>query len=168
MNLPASSATPWLVGPWDTTWLAWNLLTCQDCPGFLVIYTYMWKTQGNIWDGLSLQVALLCACHEHIVKCQRGSSTAWWDCACMLSCFSRIWLCNPMDCGPPGSSVRGILQARILERVAVSSSRGSSQPRDRTCVSCISCTGRRILYPWITREVLYNNRLLSLFPLAQK
>ena len=42
-----------------------------------------------------------------------------------------------MDCGPPGSSVQGILQARILEDVARLSSRESSQPRDRTHVSCI-------------------------------
>ena len=40
-------------------------------------------------------------------------------------------LCDPMDCSPPGSSVHGILQARTLEWVAISSSRGSSQPRDR-------------------------------------
>ena len=40
--------------------------------------------------------------------------------------------CNPMDCSPPGSSVHGILQARTLEWVAISFSRGSSQPRDRT------------------------------------
>ena len=51
---------------------------------------------------------------------------------------SRPTLCNPMDCSPPGSSVHGILQARILEWVAVSFSRGSSQPRDRTQVSCIA------------------------------
>ena len=43
---------------------------------------------------------------------------------------SRPTLCNPVDCSPPGSSVHGILQARILEWVAVSFSRGSSQPRD--------------------------------------
>ena len=47
-------------------------------------------------------------------------------------------LCDPMDCSPPGSSVHGILQARILEWVAISFSRGSSQPRDRTQVSCIA------------------------------
>ena len=47
-------------------------------------------------------------------------------------------LCDPMDCNPPGSSVHGILQARILEWVARPSSRGSSQPRDQTCVSCIA------------------------------
>ena len=44
-------------------------------------------------------------------------------------------LCDPMDCSPPGSSVCGILQARILEWVAISFSRGSSQSRDRTPVS---------------------------------
>ena len=49
-------------------------------------------------------------------------------------------LCNPMDCSPPGFSVHGILQARILEWVAVPSSRETSQPRDRTHISCGSCT----------------------------
>ena len=47
-----------------------------------------------------------------------------------------LTLCIPMDCSPPGSSVCGILQARILEWVAISSSRGSSQPRDQIWVSC--------------------------------
>ena len=53
---------------------------------------------------------------------------------------------EPVDCNPPGSSVHGISQARILEWVAIFSSRGSSQPRDQTCVSDISCVGRQILY----------------------
>ena len=44
-------------------------------------------------------------------------------------------LCNPMDCSPPGSSLHGILQARILEWVAMPFSRRSSQPRDQTPVS---------------------------------
>ena len=52
-------------------------------------------------------------------------------------CFSHIRLCNPME--PLGSSVHRILQARILEWVAMPSSRGSSWLRDRTCVSCDSC-----------------------------
>ena len=47
-------------------------------------------------------------------------------------------LCDPVDCGPPGSSVHGILQARLLEWVAILFCRGSSQPRDRTQVSCIA------------------------------
>ena len=50
---------------------------------------------------------------------------------------SCLTLCNPVDCSPPGSSVHGILQARILEWVAMPSSGGSSQPRDRTQVSLI-------------------------------
>ena len=49
---------------------------------------------------------------------------------------SCLTLCDPMDGSPPGSSVHGILQARILEWVAMPSSRGSSQPRDQTQVSC--------------------------------
>ena len=51
-------------------------------------------------------------------------------------------LCDPMDSSPSGSSVHGIFQARILEQVAISSSRGSSQPRDRTRISCVSCIAR--------------------------
>ena len=52
-------------------------------------------------------------------------------------------LCNPVDCSPPGSSVHGILQARILEWVAVPFSRGPSWPRDWTCISYISYIDRR-------------------------
>ena len=58
-------------------------------------------------------------------------------CACIVAqpCLTR---CDPVDSSPPDSSVHGILQARILERVAISSSRGSFWPRDRTHVSCVS------------------------------
>ena len=66
---------------------------------------------------------------------------------CMWSVTqSCLTLWSPMDCRSPTSSVHGISQARILEQVAISSSRGSSWPRDRTCLSCISCIGRQILY----------------------
>ena len=58
-------------------------------------------------------------------------------------------LCDPVDCSPPGSSVHGILQARILEWVAISFSRGSSQLRDRTQVSHIAS---RCFNLWATRE----------------
>ena len=51
---------------------------------------------------------------------------------------SGAWLCDPVDCSPPGSSVHGILQARVLEWVAISFSRVFSQPRDRTRISCIA------------------------------
>ena len=55
-----------------------------------------------------------------------------------------------MDCNPPGFSVHEFLQARILEWVPISSSRGSSRSRNWTCISCI---GRWILYHWATSEV---------------
>ena len=55
-----------------------------------------------------------------------------------------LTLCNPMDCGPPGSSVHEISQARILKWVAISYSRGSSRPRDRR--TQVSSIGRRIPY----------------------
>ena len=58
------------------------------------------------------------------------------------------WLCDRTDYSLPGSSVHEILQARILEWTAISSSRGSSQPRGWICVSCVSCIDRQILYHW--------------------
>ena len=54
---------------------------------------------------------------------------------CAKSLQSCLTLCNPMDCSPPGSSVHGTLQARILEWIAMPSSRGCSQPKDQTQVS---------------------------------
>ena len=68
---------------------------------------------------------------------------------CVLSYFSRVQLCDSMDWSLPGSSVCRILQARILEWVAMSSSRWSSRPRDWTCVCC---SGRWILYHFATWE----------------
>ena len=67
------------------------------------------------------------------------------------SCSSCPTLCDPMDCSPPGSSIHGIFQARMLEWVAISFSRRSSQPRDWTRVSCI--VGNRVTM-WATSEVL--------------
>ena len=57
---------------------------------------------------------------------------------CVLVAQSCLTLCGLMDCGPPGSSVHGVLQARILEWVTIPFSRGSSQPRDQTWVFCIA------------------------------
>ena len=67
-------------------------------------------------------------------------------------------LCDSVDCSPPGSSVHGILQARILEWVAISFARGSSQPRDQTQVSCIA--GRRFIL-WATKEPSYNDAVME-------
>ena len=63
-------------------------------------------------------------------------------CVCAQLCLP---FCSPRDCNLPASSVHGIFQTRILERVAISSSRGSSQLRGQTCISYASCIGRRPL-----------------------
>ena len=75
---------------------------------------------------------------------------------------SCLTLCDSMDCRPPGSSVHGALQARILEWVTMPSSRGSSQPKDWTQVSCI--TGRFFTI-WATRELSSH---VWMWELAQK
>ena len=69
----------------------------------------------------------------------------WWCINCLVMSDS----CNPMDWSLPGSSVRGILQASILEWVAISFSRGSSRPKNRTQFSCIA---GRFFTSWATRE----------------
>ena len=68
--------------------------------------------------------------------------------------------CNPMDCSPPGSSVHGILQARILKWVGIPFSRGSSWPRDQTRVSCIA---GRFFTIWVTREARREGLQMSLY-----
>ena len=72
--------------------------------------------------------------------------------------FGHVWLYDyglyTMDCSPPGSSVHGILQARILEWVSMPSSRGSSWLMDRIHVSCGSWICRQILYCWATWKAL--------------
>ena len=77
-------------------------------------------------------------------------------------------LCDPMDCSPPGSSVHGILQARIPQWVSISFSEGSSHPRDRSHISCVSCIGRWILYHCTTWLHFYSPQafplLFLLFP----
>ena len=92
---------------------------------------------------------------------------------CVCVCVCVIYLCsvsqscpplwNPMNCSPPGSSVHGIFQGRIPEWVAIFYSRGSSWPRDRNCVFCISCIGRWILHHCATWEAqyIYINIVLS-------
>ena len=88
-----------------------------------------------------------------------GGSGLLETCACMCL-LSRVWLCNPIDSSLPGFSVHGLSQTGILERVAMSSSRGSSRPRDKTCFSWLSCIAGR----FFTTEPPGKPRLLpSLF-----
>ena len=91
-------------------------------------------------------------------------------CACMhaKSLQSCLTLCHPMDCSLPDPSVHGILQARILEWVAMPSSRGSSWPRDQTCISYVSCIGSQVLshqcHPFFLAHRLSCSVACGIFP----
>ena len=80
-------------------------------------------------------------------------------CLCVLVAQLCLTLCDPVDSCPPGSSVHGIAQARVLEWVAIPFSRGSSWPWDQTWVSC---TAGRFLTVWATKEASYFRRFCSL------
>ena len=93
------------------------------------IYLHFVKINNISWR--SFHVNCIIISKLYIIICM---------CACMhaqsLHSFLTLW--DPMDCIPPASSVSGILQVRILEWVAMPSSRGSSWPRDQTCISRVS------------------------------
>ena len=76
-------------------------------------------------------------------------------CACTHTLSHVQLFVTPMDCSLPGSSVYEISEAGILEWVAISFSRGSSQLRDQTGISCVSCNGKQILYHCMTWEARY-------------
>ena len=76
----------------------------------------------------------------------------WLELNCWSIVQSCLTLCNPVDGSPPSSSIHGILQARILEWVAIPFSRGSSWPRNQTGVSCIA---GRFFTSWVTRKAQY-------------
>ena len=88
------------------------------------------------------------------------------DLCCASSLQSCLTLCGLMDCSPPGSSVHGVFLARILEWVAMPSSGGSSQARDRTHISYISCIAGGFFTIWATWEAQINSNSLSCWSFA--
>ena len=114
----------------------------------------LWGKKGQFvilhsWENISVfppQVSLLT-----FQPCEESLNA---ECLVSQMCLT---LCDPMDYCPPGSSVHGISQARKLEWVAISSSKGSYRPRDWTGVSCIFCIGRQILYRCATWEAPKNH-----------
>ena len=106
-------------------------------------------------QGLSLErdLAVPSAAHTSGSGENEAMERSWWrplsssryryHCVCVRSVAQSCPpLCDSMDCSLPGFSVHGIFQERIPEWVAISYYRGSSWPRDRTCISCVSCIGR--------------------------
>ena len=104
----------------------WND-TNGDFPGSPVVRTPCFHCRGHKFNPWS-RSGILCMC---------------------LAAQLCLTHCDPVDCSPPGSSVLGILQARILEWIAMPSSKGSSQPRDQTQVSRIA---GRFFTDWATKE----------------
>ena len=91
-------------------------------------------------------------------------------CECVCACTqertgaqSYLTLCDFMDCSLPGSPVHGISEAIILAWVAISYFTASSRPRDRTCVSVISCIGRWVLYHCVTWEAQSLSTRMEIF-----
>ena len=84
--------------------------------------------------------------------CFKHHSLVFQSCCLLQRAQSCLTLCDPTDYSPPGSSVNGIFQARMLGWVAISFSMGSPQARDQTHVSCVSYTGRWILFHQTTWE----------------
>ena len=110
-----------------------SLLCCRGKwgPGWGIKCVFL-LSQGGVGQGIeaiSNEITLMLACEKWV------KSTG----NCLIYMVSSVvTLCDPMDYSLPGSSVHGTLQAKILEWVAISFSRGSSQTRDQTWVSCIT------------------------------
>ena len=139
--------------------LYWLLHSCwvwAPCCGQRVSRCKMYREQVTKMHMWTLDIS---TCIEWKWTIQRQTMTEWekpWTKYLPpAAAQSGLTLCDPMGYSPPRSSVHGIPQARILEWVAIFFSRGSSQPRDQTHVSCISCIGRQILYHCTTWEALY-------------
>ena len=132
----------------------WASLAGPEACGFVVAnqrsnlirFTGRWSL--NHWTTREAPVCLELSSGDSNTPSRKRTTVQNALCMCVKSLQSCLTLCNPMDCSLPGPSVHESLQARILEWVAVPSSRDSSQPRDLTCVSSICCISRLVLYHW--------------------
>ena len=142
----------------------WNISTDNHMAHFL-FHSDLWSNVTSserpfwhaIWSVTSWHSYLICpivlpSSYHYLTP--QGT-----QCLVIQSCPT---LCNPMDCSPPGSSVHGILQARILEWVATPSSRGSSQPRDQTQGSHVASGFFTIWAQWKPIFIIYLFPLVSL------
>ena len=130
----------------------WNSPGQNTGVGSLSLLQGIFPTQGSNPDLPHCRRILYQLSHQGSPVC---SCKKWKKCLPAVQSESEVTqscptLCDPMDCSLPHSSIRGIFQARVLEWVAISFSRGSSWPRDWTQVSCI--VGRRFNLG-ATREV---------------
>ena len=138
-----------------------------------------WQSTPGLLPGKSLGQRSLVGCIPW--GCKESDTTEWLHIhdpfltskiflgkkmySWVLGCFTIVSnSLGPMDCSPLGFSFHGILQARMLEWIAMPCSRGSSQPRDQTCISCSSCPAGR----FFTAEPLKKPRKEDTFSLNGK
>ena len=152
----------WLCAYWHLLWPKEVLMRTGQMTQTCIDSTWpiKWVPQ-SLWSSKSVPF-------QWYLSHRGGSGLAGWKSfspmkkhanhCCCLVIKSCLTLCNLMGYSAPGSSVRGIPWARILEWVAISFSRGSSRPRDGTCVSSIG----RVLYHWVTREALPIPRIIPM------
>ena len=136
-----------IVCPWmGCTVLVQNKIQCSLCPkeNFQCGLILAWSRKSDTLGKMSTFLDISAIVSEDFKSPRR-------HCCCCSFVKSCPTLHDPVDCSPPGSSVHGMLQERILEWVVISFSRGSPWLRDQTHASV---TGRQILYHWATREVL--------------
>ena len=120
----------------------------------LMQFSILWRLSAEFWCSFLCRL-LLC----WTMPCSLEPPQCSWTFISMRSVpmlrhFSCVWLCNPMDSSLPGSTVLGLLQARILEWAAMPSSWGPSWPKDWTCVSCISCIAGRF-FTYVLNSVIF-------------
>ena len=113
------------------------ILVFLFCFNIYIIFFKRWEFFIPLWVSTLNTLSFLYTTQRHF-------NSSWS--VKVLVAQSCLTLHDPMDCSLPSSSIHGIFQERILEWVAISFSRGSSQPKDQTHISCISCFGRWILY----------------------
>ena len=126
------SVGPDSASPWTIQYSSWNSPGQNSGVGSLSLLQGIFPTQG-LNPGLSHGRKIL-----YQPSHKTNSKLAYRQTYVCEKSLSPVRLCDPTDCSPPGSSVHGIFQSKILEWVAISFSMGSSQPRDRTWVSCIA------------------------------
>ena len=123
--------------------IRWNVRQAADMQASLfgrITFLPSWWKHWKHMVSLCTHI-LSAACKESVCVCVCVKESV---CVCVCA-RARSVVSNssdPMDCSQPGSSVHGIILARILDWVAISFSRGSSRPRDWTYILCGSCTGR--------------------------
>ena len=107
----------------------------------------LWPFPANWPFGQQHMIESVLPIQGNLKELSRSCYIQWWWFG------HHVWLCELMEFSPSGSSIHEISQAKILEWVVTSFSRGSSWPRDRTCISCIAGI---FFHCWVTRETLHN------------